>query len=76
MSDTPLYDQLSTPDPAEIARINEVNLLVTRAFDEDDEYDGHHGTDRSADSLAHADEVSPEIAEKIRARIQAFEEGK
>lgn len=75
MSDNPIYDELVKPDQSELDRIAEVLDLVDRANNLEDEYDGHHGTDRSSDSLAYAIETNPEVAEKIRARIAAFEGG-
>lgn len=75
MSDNPIYDELIKPDQAEIDRLAEVERLIALANDPDDDYDGHHGTDRSVDSLDYAVANNPEVAEKIRARIAAFEAG-
>lgn len=59
----------------EAEREAEVAALIARAEDPDDEYDGHHGNDDSNDSFEYALVNNPEIAEKIRARILAFEGG-
>lgn len=47
----------------------EVAALVARAKDPGDEYDGHHGTDRSAESLAWAKEHDPETYERVIGKI-------
>lgn len=57
----------------ELAREAIVEALIARANDPDDEYDGHHGTDRSIDSLDYAIANNPEVAAKIMARIEAEE---
>lgn len=57
----------------ELAREAEIEALIAKANDPDDEYDGHHGNDRSDDSLAYAIENDPALALKIRARIAAVE---
>lgn len=72
---TPIYDELVKPDAEELARLAEVEALIAQANDPDDEYDSHHGTDRSEDSLDYAIANDPAVAEKIRARIAAFEAG-
>jgi hypothetical protein len=69
MSDTPVFDELR----AERAREAEVAALIAKANDPDDPYDGHHGTDRSEDSLEYAVANDPAVAEKIRARLAAAE---
>lgn len=66
---TPIFEELE----AERAREAEVAALIARANDPDDEYDGHHGTDRTEDSLEYAIANNPAVAEKIRARIAAVE---
>lgn len=72
---TPIYDELIKPDADDLKRLAEVDSLVAKANDPEDEYDGHHGTDRSEDSLDYAIANDPAVAEKIRARIAAFEAG-
>lgn len=57
-------------DPEYDARLAAVNELVERAQDESDEYDGHHGSDRSEESLAYADVHDPATAERIRRKIE------
>lgn len=60
-------------DEAEKAREAEVVALVLRAQDPNDEYDGHHGTDRSAASLALAKKQDPNTFARVTKKI---EEGK
>jgi hypothetical protein len=54
---------------AEKEREAEVAVLVLRAQDPDDEYDGHHGTDRSAASLAFAKKTDPETAARVARKM-------
>lgn len=49
----------------------EVAALIARAQDPDDEYDGHHGTDRSEDSLAWLQANDPANYSRILAKIAA-----
>jgi len=58
-------------DPDVQARQAQVDALMARAQDPDDEYDGHHGTDRSADSLAWLRDNDPANYERILAKIAA-----
>lgn len=49
----------------------ETAALIARAFDPDDEYDGHHGNDRSPEAIAAArargdEELARRIEEKVR----------
>lgn len=48
----------------------EVAALIARAKDPDDEYDGHHGTDRSEDSLAWAKENDPETFARVTKKME------
>lgn len=47
----------------------EIAALIARAQDPDDAYDGHHGTDRSEDSLEYARIHDPELAKRIEDKI-------
>lgn len=47
----------------------EVAALIARALDPDDSYDGHHGNDRSEDSLDYARANNPELARRIEDKI-------
>lgn len=58
----------------EAQREAECEALICRANDPDDEYDGHHGTDRAEDSLEYAIAHNPAVAEKLFARIAAVED--
>lgn len=49
----------------------EVEEWCRRAQDEADPYDGHHGTDRSGDSLAWLRDNDPENYVRILAKIAA-----
>ena len=82
MMDDPIFQELqrqageaakaaffSSPDF--LARQAETDALIARALDPDDEYDGHHGTDRSADSLAWLRDHDPVNYERILAKIAA-----
>lgn len=60
-------------DEDERRREAEVAELIAKANDPDDPYDGHHGTDRSEDSLEYAAANNPEVAEKIRRRLAGEE---
>jgi hypothetical protein len=48
----------------------EVAELMRRAQDPEDPYDGHHGTDRSPESLAWARAHDPETFERVTAKMQ------
>lgn len=61
------------PDSQQAQREAEVAALIARANDPADPYDGHHGTDRSEDSLEYAIANNPEVAAKIKARLAAAE---
>lgn len=50
-------------------RLAEVEALMLRAQDPDDSYDGHHGNDRSEDSLEYARIHNPELAIRIENNI-------
>ena len=50
-------------------RAVEVEELRARAQDPTDEYDGHHGTDRSEDSLAYAKENDPTTYARVTAKM-------
>ena len=52
-----------------LAREAEVAVLIAKANDPADPYDGHHGTDRTEDSLEYAEANRPEVAAKIRERL-------
>lgn len=47
----------------------EIAALINRALDENDPYDGHHGNDRSEDSLEYARIHDPELAKRIEDKI-------
>lgn len=47
----------------------EVAALCARAQDPADPYDGHHGTDRSPESLAWAKEHDPETYARVTAKM-------
>lgn len=49
----------------------EVAALIARAKDPDDEYDAHHGTDRSEDSLAWLEANDPANYSRILRKIMA-----
>ena len=51
----------------------EVAELMRRAQDPADPYDGHHGTDRSEESLAWAKENDPETYARVMAKIERGE---
>lgn len=49
----------------------ETAALITRAFDPNDEYDGHHGNDRSEESIQTAkDRGDYELAAKIEEKVR------
>ncbi len=54
-----------------VKREAEVAALISRAIDPDDEYDGHHGTDRSGDSLAWLRDNDPANYVRILTKIAA-----
>lgn len=47
----------------------EVAALILRALNPEDSYDGHHGNDRSEDSLDYARIHNPELAKRIEDKI-------
>lgn len=51
------------------AREAEVEALIARALDPEDPYDGHHGNDRSEESLDYAQANNPELARRIEDNI-------
>lgn len=51
------------------AREAENAALIARAKDPEDAYDGHHGNDRSDESLEHARATNPELAARIENNI-------
>lgn len=51
----------------------EIAALIERAKDPNDPYDGHHGTDRSPDSLDWAKEHDPETYARVIGKIQRGE---
>lgn len=53
----------------------EVEALIARANDPEDDYDGHHGTDRAEDSLEYAIAFNPDVAAKIWQRLSLAEKG-
>jgi hypothetical protein len=58
-----------TSDDAK-AREAEVEALIARALDPADPYDGHHGNDRSDDSVEFARRTNPELAERLEEKIR------
>ena len=48
----------------------EVEALIARAQDPDDVYDGHHGTDRSPESLEWARLNDPETYARVTSKIE------
>ncbi len=79
--ETPLFDQQVTEanqaarevffsDPDVAARQAQVDALVARLLDPDDEYDAHHGTDRSPESLALAREQDPATYARVLGKIE------
>lgn len=78
--DTPVFDAVERDiearkaffsDPEVAARQAQVDELCARAQDPDDVYDGHHGTDRSGDSLAWLRDNDPVNYERILGKIAA-----
>lgn len=55
------------------AREAEVAALIDRAIDPLDSYDGHHGTDRSPESLEWAREHDPATYERVVGKIERGE---
>lgn len=53
----------------------EIERLIARANDPDDPYDGHHGQDRSEDSVAYAKRNNPEVAAHIERNIRLGDKG-
>lgn len=51
-------------------RESEVAALTARLIDPNDEYDAHHGTDRSEESLAWAKENDPETYSRVQKKIE------
>ena len=58
------------PSSTEAERQAQIDALIDLAQDPTDEYDGHHGNDRSPDALAFADAENAENAAKSRAGIE------
>lgn len=56
-------------DKTQAERETEVVILIARALDPEDSYDGHHGNDRSEGSLEHARIHNPELATRIGDKI-------
>jgi hypothetical protein len=52
------------------SREAEVAALIARALDPEDPYDGHHGNDRSDDSIAFARETNPELAARLEDKVR------
>lgn len=50
-------------------RLAEVEYLISRALNPDDEYDAHHGTDRSPESLEWAKENDPETYKRVTLKM-------
>lgn len=48
----------------------EVAALIVRAIDPDDPYDGHHGSDRSPESLEWLQTNDPVTFERVIAKMQ------
>lgn len=75
MSETPIGDEIARElffmRPDVIERQARVDELCARAQDPDDVYDGHHGTDRSGDSLAWLRDNDPVNYERILVKIAA-----
>jgi hypothetical protein len=57
-------------DKTEAEREVEVAALTARLLDSDDEYDAHHGTDRSPESLAWIEENDPETFARVTKKIK------
>lgn len=57
----------------EVARELEVAGLCLRANNASDNYDGHHGDDRTEDSIDHALANNPALAKKLQERIESVE---
>jgi len=51
----------------------EVQARIARALDPDDPYDGHHGTDRSPESLEWARVNDPDTYARVMAKIERGE---
>lgn len=51
----------------------EVAELIGRAQDPSDIYDGHHGTDRSPESLARLKDNDPETYARVMGKIERGE---
>lgn len=64
--DQPMTDEEAR---AMAAREAEVEALIYRAQDPEDAYDGHHGNDRSEDSLEYARIHNPALAKRIEDNI-------
>lgn len=56
-------------DMEQTAREAEVAALIARALDPTDPYDGHHGNDRSDESLDYAQAHNPDLARRIEDNI-------
>lgn len=57
----------------QVEREAEVQALIARALDPDDPYDGHHGTDRSPESLEWARVNDPDTYARVMAKIERGE---
>ena len=60
-------------DDEQAKREAEVRELMQRAQDPNDPYDGHHGTDRSPESLAWAKEHDPETYARVVGKMERGE---
>lgn len=56
-------------DAAQLARQAEVDELIRRALDPSDPYDGHHGNDRSPESVEYAHQHNPDLAARLVQKI-------
>jgi hypothetical protein len=65
MFESPIWDALQWD-----RRQQEVNALIAQALDPADPYDGHHGNDRSPESVAHAEANDPELADRLKEKIR------
>jgi len=57
-------------DKTEADREAEVGALIARAIDPSDVYDGHHGTDRSPESLAFVKNHDPVTYARVTQKIK------
>lgn len=68
--DTDLPVETPAEQRARELREAEVDALIARAQDPLDPYDGHHGNDRSADSVEFARENDPALADRLAEKIR------